>query len=293
MRRPAQLILAAALVVLAGTTAFFFVKYRKTSVDYADMKSAEQDARSRYAEAFNSIAEIQDSLNTITLGDSTMQMVSQQLTGEQRVTEPNKREALDRIALLSASIQRTKERIHQLEASLKKSGTRIAGLERMITSLKRNVTEREEQVAALTTRVDSLQTTVTGLATEVQQAQDTIRSKDETITEKQHDLATIYYLVGTKQDLSKSGVIVARGGLLGIGKTLTLSGQYNESLFTPLDTDQETSVPIPAAKVEILSGQPTSSYQLTVEGGQTVLRITDPTEFRKFKHLVIMTKQKA
>ena len=67
-------------------------------------------------------------------------------------------------------------------------------------------------------------------------------------------------------------------------------GKYNDDLFTLLDTDQETVVRTPAAKrVEVLSAQPTSSYELTTVGSQVELHILDPKEFRKVKHLVIMT----
>ena len=42
-------------------------------------------------------------------------------------------------------------------------------------------------------------------------------------------------------------------------------------------------------KVQVLSPQPTSSYEVKLEGNQVELHILDPKEFRKVKHLVIMT----
>lgn len=82
---------------------------------------------------------------------------------------------------------------------------------------------------------------------------------------------------------------IAKGGVLGIGKTVQPSGRFNETLFTAMDTDQETVIRAPSAKVKILSPQPVSSYELRVEGNQTEIHILDPKEFRKVKHLVIMT----
>ena len=95
--------------------------------------------------------------------------------------------------------------------------------------------------------------------------------------------------MGTKKELKRSGVVVAEGGVLGVGKTLKPSGQFDESKFTALNTDQETVIAIPAHNAQILSPQPVSSYTLHIIGkDQMELRITNPSEFRKVKHLVIL-----
>jgi hypothetical protein len=111
----------------------------------------------------------------------------------------------------------------------------------------------------------------------------------QTIEQKRSELATIYYAVGTKKDLTTAGMVVATGGLLGMGKTLEPTGKVEPSLLTPIDTDYQTSIRIPAPKVEVLSAQPSDSYELAVEGEETVLRILKPEDFRKVKHLLIMT----
>jgi hypothetical protein len=196
---------------------------------------------------------------------------------------------MDRIAVLKAGIERTKTRIRDLESRLKKSGVRIAGMERMIASLKETVTEKEGLVAQLSSRVDSLQTQVTGLVAEVQVNQENLRERDEQLEQRRRELATIYYTIGTKKDLTQAGVVVAKGGLLGMGKTLQPSGAIDQTRSTPLDTDQESVVRTAAAKVQVLSAQPPSSYELQLVDGKMELRILDPVEFRKVKHLVLLT----
>ena len=292
MRRPVQVGLVAVVVLLLGATGVLFVKYRNTSASYAETKAAEETARSHYAEAFSDIAEIQDSLNAISVGPEAVKLHSQTDRAEQRLTEPNRQEALETIALVNASIQRTREKISRLESNLRSSGMKVAGLNRMITNLKQTVAEKEDQVAQLTTEVDALQTRVVGLETTVQQDQDSLLAKDQNIEEKRRELGTIYYIVGSKKDLANSGVIVTKGGVLGLGKTVQLSGRFDESKFTSIDTDEQTVVLAPASKldkVKILSPQPTSSYRLVMAGNQVEIHILDPREFRKVKHLVIMT----
>lgn len=285
MRKTVQVALIAGVVVLAGASAVLFTKYSQTSTQLTETKAAEETARANYASAFNAIAEIQDSLSAITFREGNIRMVPNALQAEQKLSEPSRREALESIALLSASIERTKEKISELEGNLRKSGVRIASLQRMVKNLKNSLTEKQEQVATLTEQVNSLQTRVTGLETTVQQDQ-------VAIEEKRRELATIYVAVGTKKELEDKGLIVAKGGVLGMGKTVQLTGRYDQTLFTSLDTDQESVVRAPAAKVDkvrVLSPQPTTSYELRTTGDVVELHILDPREFRKVRHLVIMT----
>lgn len=282
MRGIALFVLIAVCVLLVGATAVLFRKYEKSTADFAE-------SQTRYNEAINAIAEIQDSLFAIPPGDSALGVPSGDLATEQSLTEPQTRQALDRIALINKSIGRTKARIRELEQRLEKSGVRVAGLQRMIASLKQSVAEKETLVTHLTGRVDSLQVAVVTLEGTVAQNQETIRARDEALEQGRREQATVLLLVGTRKELSESGVIVAKGGFLGMGKTVQLTGRYDESQFTRLDTGRETLIRTPGPKARVLSAQPTSSYELRLEGDQMELHILDPREFCKVKHLVIMT----
>jgi len=289
MNRTAGVILAIVAVALLATTAVLYQKNKTTTAALNEVRTTEQQSETRYSDAINAIAEIQDSLSSIAVGDSGVRMLSNELQSERRLSPEHGHEALDRIAELKAGIQRTKERIAVLEERLHKSGVKVAGLQRMITNLKQSVAEREGMVASLTTRVDSLQTQVTGLVAEVQSNQDTIRVRDETLEQRRKELGTIYYVVGNTKTLKQAGIVEAKGGVLGINKTLKPTGNFNEAMFTAIDTDVQTTVEIPAKKAQVLSAQAPNSYRLQVNGNATELVIIDPQEFRKIKHLVIVT----
>jgi ABC-type transporter Mla subunit MlaD len=193
------------------------------------------------------------------------------------------------IALLDASIQRTKAKIRELETSLRKSQLKTAGLVKMVDQLKSTLADRETQIAQLNGQVGELQTQVAGLQVTVQQGQDSLSAKSQLLDEDRHEIETVYYVVGTKKQLADEGVIVAKGGVLGLGKTIQLSGRFDDNLFHPLDTHDESVIRAEASKAQVLSSQPISSYQLTIEGKQVELHILNPAEFRKVKHVVIMT----
>jgi len=287
VRRTGVIVLTLVALALMGSTAVLYSKYRKSSDAYDQLSSDETNTRIRYSQAIGEIATIQDSLDTIVLGETPLQ--SGTSTSEMNLPPTSKEQVLQRIATLRAGLERTKERIEDLDARLKHEGVRIAGLQKMICGLKKTAAEKEIEIAGLTAQVDSLHTQVATLNTDVETKQQTIDTQTQQITDKQHELATIYYTIGKKKDLMHNGVVVAEGGVLGMGKTLKPSGQVNESSFTPLDTDQETVIQIPAGKAQILSQQAPASYTLTSTGKESMeLRITDPKEFRKVRHLVIL-----
>jgi hypothetical protein len=289
MRKPVLFAFIAAIVVLFAAGALFFQKYRQASSDYQAMKTMESETRSRYGDAINEIVMIQDSLNAIVLGDSAAQMLPEDLQAERRLMETRGDMALARIAVLKAGIERTKQRIQDLDESLKNSGVQVAGLERMVANLRRSVTRKEAEVAQLTGQVSALQTQVTGLTTEAAMRQDSLAAQAEMLERRRRELNTIYYVVGTKKELTSSGVVVATGGILGLGKTLEPSGSFDTNMFTPMDLDRQRVIRIPSSRAKVISAQPLTSYALQPVEGGIELVILNPEEFRHVKHLLIMT----
>ena len=275
-------------VLLLAATGVLYAKYHQQSLEYASVKQEQETTQTRYGEAINSIAAIQDSLNTIMVGGEGV-LDQNGLQTERRLTGSQADEAMERISILKQGIERTKERINALDAQLRHSGIRVAGLQRMIVNLKRNVKERESEVTMLTTRVDSLQTTVTGLVADNQQKDVEIQTQTAANEEKRKELSTIYVAMGETKQLKDAGVVAAEGGVLGMNKVLKPTGNVSSPLFTALDTDVETVVRIPSDKVKVLSAQPSSSYTLQPAGEDAMeLHITDPHEFRKVRQLVIL-----
>jgi len=276
MRRSHLIAIIAILVLSAGAVTLMYGKIRKTETAYAQLQTDEENTRVRYGKAIDEIATIQDSLNAIVLGEHEAQLIPSQLKQEQQLSETRGDEAMARIEVIKAGIERTKVRIEELDRTLKQNGVKIAGLEKMLVSLRRNVASKEAEIARLTFTVDTLETRNFALTNDVEF--------------KRRELGTIYYAMGSTKALKESGIIVASGGVLGVGKTLEPSKQLNEYAFVAMDTDQQTVITIPAKKARVLSAQPASSYVLESTGeNQMELRIIDPKEFRKVKHVVIVT----
>src|SRR5262249_48013657 len=156
MRKLTLVGMAVAIAALIAATAVYYQKYQQTSVDLRDAKDQGQMVSTRYNQTLDAIAEIQESLNAISVGDTNVRMVTKDLWSEKQGT--SSQDALDRIAQLRASIEHSKERIKQLEHSLKVNGIKVASLEKMIDNLKTSVSDKEAMVADLSSKVDALST---------------------------------------------------------------------------------------------------------------------------------------
>jgi len=287
MRNPLVPLLAVALLLLGGFSTWLLVQSHNSKLAYQDLSAAEETSRQSYNRTLDAIAEIQDSLDVITPRDSSFQVVPGSLAAEQEMAGPDGRKALERIATLRASIERSRERIHRLESKLQSEGARVGSLRRMVANLNRTLDDRQRTVDEMSARVEALQGQVGTLETEVQVKNETIVAKDASLEERRRELATIYCVVGTKQQLSQQGAIVASGGVLGMGKTLLPTGKAG--MGVPLDTDVSTVVRTESAKARVLTAQAADSYEFRLVDGRMELHITNPEEFRKVRQLVIVT----
>lgn len=289
MRKPVQIILIVVAVLLAASAAVLYGKLKSQGTELASTQLSVQQSEDRYNRTIDAIAEIQDSLNAISVGPGGA-IVPGNVRQEQRMGGPSGQEALDRIAALRSGIEANKTRINELEANLKKSGVKTASLEKLIKGLRSTVAEKEMQVAQLTSQVDSLHTQVNGLNETVAARDDTLQTRDTQLEQRRRELATVYYVVGKKDDLQKRGVIQTSGGVLGLGKTVLPAPNPDPAAFTAMDTDASSSIHIPGKSARVVSAQPASSYELVPSGTDEMeLHILNPLEFRKIKQVVILT----
>jgi hypothetical protein len=287
MRRLSPLLSSLVIAVLA-MGALLFVQYRRDDAALRAAERAEQQTRERYGQAIADIAAIQDSLNAISFEGGAEFLRSAPLTAERNLSPMHGDEALARVAELRSGIERARGRIEQLERLLHRSGHEVAGLERMLTNLKSDLAAKEQRVAELSARNDSLQTHVSGLAATVEEKQTQLEVQAAALEDRRRELGTVFYVIGTRDELLKSGTVVARGGVFGLGKTLDPSGKLDEHEFIAVDTDVQSVIPIAARSARVLTPQPAGSYLLEPVNGQLELRILDAHEFRKVRQLVIV-----
>ncbi len=181
----------------------------------------------------------------------------------------------------------------------------------------RALNESRERIKSLTTLSDSLRST---LDTTVGNMQAVIASQKTTIdllTEQvntltaenvalRDSLSTGYYVIGTRAELKKKGILTEQGGgrvlfiLWRTGKTLQPARNLDPTLFTAIDTRKVTSIPLPSSRAQyriaslqdleyIAEQRDNNKYS-----GVSSLTITSPVDFwRTSKFLVIILEGSA
>ena len=289
MKRTVWISLAAVLAVAMSAWVWNLSKEKKTvEGQYAQAVATGDSLRTSFDVALASIAEIQDSLTAILPSESSVMHMSDQVETGGPMTASRKDQVLRSISDLQGSIQRSKEMIASLEVRLGEQDVKIESLEKIISGLKRTVNDREHMIASLNNKVESLNVEVASLKTDVATGQAQIASQQQVIEDKRREISTVYYVVDTKDNLKDAGVVKSSGGVIGIGKTTKLTGQFPHQVFNPVDTDMQTTIQLSGKKPVVLSGQSATSYQIVPVNEQlSELRIVNPEEFRKVRYLIV------
>src|ERR1019366_7207809 len=167
-------------------------------------------------------------------------------------------------------------------SKVKEVSSKNSELEKFIINLTIQVTEQETEIASLKNKLNTLKTELDLLnisSTNVQAESDhkTVR------------LNKAYFAIGTLDGLKKEGLIIEKGGVIGIGKIPEPNPNISKNVFSVIDIYETTEVAIAANKVKLITLHPADSYKLEdTKLGIKKLVITNPQEFWSMsKYLII------
>lgn len=122
-------------------------------------------------------------------------------------------------------------------------------------------------------------------------------SKEETMLDQNYRLHTAYYVVGTSQELRDENIINKQGGVLGIGTTEGVNGNFIEGKwwtfpYKRIDYTQTSIIPVDCENAELLVKRSPESYHFERDGNKIKnIVITNPEEFWNIsKYLVVVKK---
>ena len=162
----------------------------------------------------------------------------------------------------------------RLRAEVEEHLRTIDGQKDLIATYLARIAELETQVTALTDSTRKLTEANEVLARQNDALADSLRR----ITSRAN---TAWYVVGSRKQLVRAGVLTEEGGVLGFGKSLTPSRAMAESAFTRIDRLRDTEIPLPRARqYRIVSRHDPDlvSVDASSSSGRT-LRINDPERF--------------
>lgn len=208
------------------------------------------------------------------LSDISGEIAKVRLNGKMKVAPAESPAAARRDSVVER-VRLLVSRVHSADTQLKNSKDQIASmthlsdslratLESTVVNFQQMVDDQKTQIAALTARVDSL----TGVTIALNDTLNATTTRDN----------TVYYVIGTKDDLIKKGVITEEGGarflfvLWKSGKTVVPARSLDPSQFTAIDQRQVTSIALPDSgqayrivsrnDLSALSTQPTDNGEI-------------------------------
>jgi predicted nucleic acid-binding Zn-ribbon protein len=203
--------------------------------------------------------------------------------GGMKLTRTEVRQQLmDRIAAISGTLRSNSDKLSALQKDLNANRRKYTGLQTMVANLRKTIEEREQSITML-------QVQVQGLETEVAAKTTLVASKDSVIGEKDKELATVYYIIGTRDELEKKGIIRDEGGFLSIGETTVISSGLDNRYFTPVDKNDKRIFHVVGEIDEILPKREAQFYlNERVSGSESLLTVADLDHFWQDKYLVIL-----
>ncbi len=196
-----------------------------------------------------------------------------------------------------ASLRARAARLTRQDSSLV---AQVAQYEKTITSLRATVEQQKaeyemviarqnQQIASLNSKVDTVTRDNVRLAGEKSALIDTVGTL---VNEKN----TAYYVIGTKDELVKQGVLVEEGRkrfvVLG-GRTVAAARNLDPAKFTKIDRLRDRTITLPAGDFTIFTRQspayasPFASHDGKISGG---LRIDQPEQFWEPSRFLIIVK---
>jgi hypothetical protein len=203
---------------------------------------------------------------------------------------------MTRIQSLIKRLDDAEARLQSSQTRLSQLGARDEALDSMVVQYRALMDEQREQIVLLTAQVDTLQADRTRLVFEK-------AALDTAVTQLTTETNTVYFTVGTKEELLQRGVVTEVGGarVLGIfgkaGKTLVPARNIPNTEFTQADKRTLVDIVFPKANrpYSIVSPHSTSHIQPAPDKDGKILggsfQIQDPAVFwAQSKYLIVVER---
>ena len=179
--------------------------------------------------------------------------------------------------------------LKQLKGKLSASNTINVQLEKAIENLNNQLNLKYFELTNLNQKLNDLNLEMLQLNILTETLSNENTMKRQTINHQTAELRTAFYIVGKSHNLETWQLIDKKGGLLGFGEAAMLSNNLDKGMFTKIDYDDVTIIPINSKHIRIITTHPTGSFSLDKTGRMVNnIVISDPEKFwSASKYLVV------
>lgn len=208
------------------------------------------------------------------------------------VVQKDKRASLFlEINTLESTLNRRREQLSAMERELDSSRENNKQLRVILTEFKNLIDAQLIQIAGirrrmacagnenrrLGKRIDSL----TDIVSNISLQRDSLQA---TASVLEHNLNSCYYVVSTKSELKRHGIIST--GFL--RKSRLRDDDFDIGYFNVADKRSLRNISISSSKVKLLTRHPGSSYRISGTGKTKVLEITNPARFWALSNYLVV-----
>ncbi len=188
-------------------------------------------------------------------------------------------------------------RVREIEPRLKASEQRIQQLTTLSDSLRDELVATVQNLQGV---IDNQKETVEALTSQVEQLSAQVAALKDTVENMATEANTVYYVIGTKDELEQKGIVQETGGarflfvLWKSGKTLVPARNLDRTAFTEVDRRHFSELPLPTSdrQYHIVSRQDVTALDTAPSEDGTLtgkVRIADSARFwANSKYLIIV-----
>jgi len=209
------------------------------------------------------------------------------------------------ISDIDAYILDNRKKMQLLAQRIQESQIRIGSLEQLVANLNTAVREKEKDVVALKKQVSTLEADVADLQGQIVDKDQEIQTKEQrialqalaiqdreaTIREQEYAASTAYYVVDSRDELKRKGLIFEkRGGFLGLGKDTKVGTIAQSEFLSVPKSDSKISFDSQVRGIEIVSAhkERPDLYRFERSSEGASLNIMDPQGFWALSEYLII-----
>lgn len=236
-----------------------------------------------------SFNEVESNLDSV----SVRQHVISKNSDTQNELRPDQKARINaEITAINNLMEQNRKKIAELNRKVKGSAHKNVELEKAIATLNNQLAQKDQELSELNAKLSALNSQVAQLQISVDTLNVINGAQLQTIAKETTALHTAFYVVGKAKYLEEAKIIDRKGGMLGMGKTSKLNGDFDNNKFTRIDLTQTTTIPV-NSDMKFVTSHPSNSYTLDRDANDKNrvknILITNPEKFwGGSKYLVIL-----
>lgn len=245
------------------------------------LRAENQSLKQELVQKDESVSDFMQSFNEIEENLLTIQNKERKITSGEIKGGDVKQRIKSEIDDINKLLVENKELVASLQKKIKNSNGKMANFEKTIARLNESIVAKDAEIASLNDQLVAYNYRVEALTRSSDSLRTDIVAKASVIEQKDNELNQVYYVVGTKRELIRAGILDRKGEFSG---RTGLKVNYTTSAFQPADARQLSEISLSGKKPKVLTGHPTNSFEVT----NHKLVIKDADDFWKANNYLVV-----